>query len=125
MSHDLCKAFLSADIPIKKLENPVLREVLQTHLSITLPRDSYFCKKYVPEVFKKVMDEIKADLSRGSDCARDAMGREVAHVLVGKLEANKYAKPYVVHVEFLEKADGDAMARSASYDNKNIIFALI
>ncbi len=36
LAEDLCRGLLAADNPLKKLENPVLREVLQSNLAIKL-----------------------------------------------------------------------------------------
>lgn len=62
------------------------------------------------------MEEIKQELKEGilwilADGSRDAMGREVVHVLVGKLDKEQYQPPFLVHVDFVEKSDGDSMAR--------------
>ncbi len=62
------------------------------------------------------MNTIKEDLKEGplwvsADCSRDGMGREVASVIVGALNSEKYRKPHLVHVDFLEKVDSAAVAR--------------
>lgn len=113
---ELTRAFLAADIPLFKLENKFLQEALEKNAGIVLPQESHCRKKYVPACYDETMDKIRQELSTGylwvsSDCSRDSQGREVAHVLMGKLDSDQYTKPFLVHVEFLEKADGDAMAR--------------
>ncbi|TRY80736.1 hypothetical protein TCAL_04341 [Tigriopus californicus] len=117
VGEDLCRGFLAADIPIKKLENPVLREVLESNLGIKLQREKVFRIKHIPKCYEDIMECIKEDLKEGpvwvsADCSRDALGREVANVIVGILDGKQYCRPHLIHVEFLEKADSAAMAPS-------------
>lgn len=112
----MCKGFLAANVPIKKLENPVLRDALETHLGIKLPHETRFREKYVPSIYEETMQEIKEALAEGPlwisvDCSRDPKGREVANVIVGSLDGNEYHNPYLVHVAFLQTADSPSMAR--------------
>lgn len=115
VSHDLCNAFLSANIPLEKLNNPQLKQFLEEQIGVTIPDASWMRKNYVPMAYDKVMGEIKAQLQHGllwvsCDASRDAMGREAVIVLIGRLE-EQYHQPFVCSVEFRDTVDGNAMAR--------------
>jgi hypothetical protein len=116
ISAELCKALVASNIPLNKLQNPVFRGFLETHLAISIPSESLFRKKYIPGCYAEVMEKIKERLKEGSlwisaDCSRDPKGREVANVIVGKLDGDKYSPPFLVNVAFLDKADAATMAR--------------
>jgi len=115
-STELCEAFLAAGIPIWKLENPVLRQFLEKTASLTVPHESTLRKKYMDKCYDKILEEMKADFSTGNlwvsaDCSKDAQFREVANIIIGKLHHEKFSPPYLVTVDYLEKADADTMAR--------------
>jgi len=116
ISADLCKALLSADIPLNKLDNPELKGFLEKVLRFSLPTQSLFRKKHLPNCYNEVMQQIKEGLGNhpvwvSTDCSRDSMGREVANVFVGQLDSQRYHAPFLVNVEFLEKADSASTAR--------------
>lgn len=116
ISNDLCKAFLAAGIPFNKLQNPILRDVLESNFGLQLPNEATLRLKYLPSCHSNIMESIKEELKEGSlwvtaDCSRDTMGREVAHVLIGRLSVDKFMAPYLVKVSFLDKADSATMAR--------------
>jgi hypothetical protein len=107
---------LTANIPLKKMENQLLREFLEKYIGKNMPSESTLRKKNVPLCYDEVMGSIKETLSEGSlwvsaDCARDSMGSEVANVIVGKLDSKKFHPPFLVKVAFLETADSATMAR--------------
>jgi len=53
-SNDLCKAFLAADIPLNKLENPVLKSFLEDYCKLKVPSVSSIRNKYVPMSYDDV-----------------------------------------------------------------------
>ncbi|TRY71940.1 hypothetical protein TCAL_13228 [Tigriopus californicus] len=65
VGEDLCGGFLAAGIPIKKLENPVFREVLESNLGIKLQHEKLFRIKHIPKCYKGIMECIKEDLKEG------------------------------------------------------------
>jgi hypothetical protein len=85
-------------------------------MGISLQNEATMRLKHVPSIYNSIMEQIKEDLKEGplwisTDCSRDAMGREVANVIVGTLNSEEYKKPHLVNVTFLEKADSGSMAR--------------
>lgn len=59
---DFCRGMLAANIPLKKLENLVLRDVLESNLGIKLPSEATFRLKHMPNCFSEIMDSIRNDL---------------------------------------------------------------
>lgn len=112
----LCKGFLAANIPLKKLQHPVLREILETNMAIKLPCETTFRAKFVPSCYEDVWEAIKRDLKDGPlwicpDATKDALGREVCNIIVGKLDSQCYHKPHLVNVGFMDKVNGESIAR--------------
>ncbi len=106
MHQELCTAFLSAEIPLKKLRNSHLRNYLEKYTGKTIPSEETLRSKYLPLCYDEAMEAMKEELKQGSlwvstDCSRDSMGREVANVVVGKLDCNQFQEPYLVKVSFL------------------------
>lgn len=58
---ELCKGFLAANIPLKKMMNPILRDVLQNISGITLPRETMLRAKHLPECYSETFHWIKED----------------------------------------------------------------
>ena len=115
----LCDTLLACNIPIHKLEHPKLREFLEENIGLKMPSSSTVRQKYVPKSFENAMDSIKKDLEGKNiwlsiDETTDKVGRKVANVIVGELSSEKYCKPYLVKVDFLESADSAAIARLAN-----------
>ncbi len=74
---DLCRMMLTTNILLEKLNNPIFRNFLESHLSMALPSVTTFRTKYLPVCYDKVMKSIKENLKIGSlwisaDCSRDA-----------------------------------------------------
>ena len=116
VSAELCMAFLSADIPINKLDNPQLRQLLEKEFGFMLPSQFIFRNKHLPNCFSEVMEKIKEGLAKqpiwiSMDCSHDTLGREVANVFMGRLDSEKYHPPYLVNVDFLEKANSASIAQ--------------
>ncbi len=116
MHKELCEALLSADIPLFKMHNPELKKFLEKNIGKTMPSEANLRQKYVPmcyqEVTAKMREEIgQASIWVSSDCAKDSTGREVANVVVGKLDSDSFSPPFLAKVAFLETANGDNMAR--------------
>ncbi len=115
ISAELCSAFLSTDISINKLDNPQLRQLLEREFGFVLPRQFIFHKKHLPNCFSEVMKKIKKGLANHSiwisaDCSCDTLCREVANKFMGCLDSRQYHLPYLVNMDFLEKADSASIA---------------
>ena len=113
---ELCRAFLAANIPWKKLENPELRGFLEKELAIQIPDESTLRKSHLPACYAEVVEKIREDLQGAPlwievDETTDATGRYVGNVLLGKLDDQQYHPPYLANCAFLDKCDSGAIAR--------------
>lgn len=125
----LCKGMLAANIPISKLENPLLRNALESGFGFKLPSETIMRQKYMPSCYEEVFADIKNDLKEGpiwisADCSHDIMGREVTNVIVGTLHSECYKKPHLVHMSFSDRANSALMARYIEKKPFHICFFL-
>lgn len=109
-NHDLCKALLSANIPLNKLSNSSFRNFLTKYTGKEVPRESTLRKGYVDEIYKNTINKIRNYVDGKKiwvsiDETTDVTGRYVANVIVGTLEENNYGKQFLLHVEEMEKAN--------------------
>ena len=51
---DMCEAFLAADIPWRKLDQPKLRKFLEKYTQNAIPDQSTLRKNYLPRLYSKV-----------------------------------------------------------------------
>ena len=54
LAKDICKAFLAANIPFHKLDNPVLREFLEEYISLGMP-SVRTVMRYIDVCYQEVM----------------------------------------------------------------------
>lgn len=116
VASEITEAFSAASIPWYKIQHPKIRALFERHIGVCLPTEANLCQTHLPAQYEKVMEIIRNDLSDGqlwicTDETTDAVGRYVVNVMIGKLDANKYHPPHLVHCDFLERPDGASMAR--------------
>ncbi len=116
VGRELCGAFLAANIPLRKLDNSILRNFLETNIGITMPDQSTLRKKYMVEIYDEIMEEIRKEVDGKEvwisvDETTDLLGRAVANVLVGVLNSAEYHKPHLVRTAFLDRTDAGVIAR--------------
>lgn len=116
VGRELCKTFMAANIPWKKLQNMHLKTFLESNLGIMIPDESTLRKNYMDDCFEGVLTQIQADLEGapvwiGMDETTDRMGRYVGNVMVGKLDNQGYHHPYLINCAFLDKCDSSVVAR--------------
>jgi len=61
-SFDLCNAFVSAGIPLWKLQNPSLRSFFEKHVKQNLPDESTLRKNYLDRAYQSTMDKIQINM---------------------------------------------------------------
>lgn len=106
-SSDLCQAFLAADIPLFKLNNPTLRNFLHKYTNEHIPDESTLRKTYVSRCYEKVMSNIQKSLRNqyvwvSVDETTDSEGRFVTNIVVGALSKEQPTTPYLLNVGQLE-----------------------
>ena len=119
VNQDLCNAFLAANIPLNKLNYPVLKDCLEKNIGLAIAGVDTFRQKYVPKSYEIAMEHIKEDLDGKNvwmsiDETTDSVGRKVANVILGELNAEGYCKPYLVKCTYLAEANGETIARLAN-----------
>lgn len=115
-SMDLCKAFISADIPLWKLENPILREFLKKYTNEQIPNESTLRKSYVADIYSIVMQNIRDEVKEKNiwisiDETTDAIGRYVGHVIIGTMEVSKPSKIFLLASDVLDKVNNSTIAQ--------------
>lgn len=114
IGRELCSVFLAANIPWSKLEHPKFRVFLEERLAVSIPNESSLRKNYMPQCYEEVSSQIRADLSGfpiwiSVDESSDCLGRAVANVICGRLDAEKYHQPHLVLCKFLERTDSESL----------------
>ena len=115
ITKELCEALLVTDIPWRKLV-PKFRSFLETHVGIQMPSESHLRKNQLHECYEDVISKIRDDLDGepiwvGVDETTDSTGRFVAHVMVGKLKADQYHRPYLLDCVFLDHVNSSTISR--------------
>lgn len=98
---DLCEAFVAADIPFPKLDNPIFRKFLAKYTNRQIPDQSTIRKVYLPKTYSKVMNKITHNIGNNyywicADETTDVLGRAVCNVLVGNLNPEVAVKPFLI-----------------------------
>lgn len=99
--YELCEAFVCADIPFAKLNNPTLKTFLEKYCKRKIPDESTIRRGYITPVYNNVVSEIKDQLSEQKvwisvDETHNSLGLSVANVIVGHLDKSCHMKPYLV-----------------------------
>ncbi|XP_050513176.1 cysteine proteinase 2 isoform X2 [Diabrotica virgifera virgifera] len=93
-NQDLCKALLTANIPLKKLQNIHFRQFLQKYCNFNIPNEATLRKGNVNALYDGVIEEIKVSLSDNTfyvivDESTDACGRYMVHLIIGALKEDE------------------------------------
>ena len=131
---NLVEAFMSANIPLEKLDNPKMREFVNTSIKGGggVPLANTLREKYVPKLYTTQREEMTSKLQGKKvavivDETTDTMGRYVVNVLMQPLDtfdgvAN--CRALLVNTEFLNAVNNSTMAQVVirSLTNINIEF---
>lgn len=110
-NHDLCEAFLAANIPLFKVNHPVLKMFLETYTPHRVPDESTLRKNYVPVLCNETIEEIRTKVRDSFvyiivDETTDTRGSYVVHLLLGILRADQAGDPYLIASKEIENANG-------------------
>ena len=114
--HDISHAFVAADIPLHKLQHPILRETLEKYIKLPIPDESTLRKHYVPKLYSDTINRIREEIGDSNiwvtmDEATDAKGRYVANVIVGTLKGEP-SQSFLLTCECLEKTNNNTIAKT-------------
>ncbi|PSN53918.1 hypothetical protein C0J52_02454 [Blattella germanica] len=62
-SYNLCQAFLAADIPLYKINNPTLKHFLAKYIRQHVPEESTLCKTYEEHCYNNVLSKLQIELA--------------------------------------------------------------
>jgi hypothetical protein len=115
-SVDLCHAFVSAGIPLHKLENEKLKCFLQKYSGTSVPASSTLRKGYVKDLYEKTIESMRRFVSSkpiwlSIDETTDSTGRFVAHVVVGVLDGES-SRSFLLNAESLEKTNSSTISQA-------------
>lgn len=107
---DLCKALLSANIPLWKLQNPTFAHFLAEYTKKHIPDESTLRKNYVNRVYEDTVAEIRRRVADNFcfvvvDETTDVRGNYVAHLLLGTLGPSVVGSPFLIASSQLEKTN--------------------
>lgn len=88
---DLCKAMVSANIPLNKLSNVEFRKFLEVYSGKDIPTESVLRKFYLNDCYNEMMEKIKQRIFGRKIWASinettNTENRYIANVIIGTLE---------------------------------------
>ena len=103
----MCSAFLSADIPLHKLNNNNLKSFLSQYTGKSVPDVGTLRNKIVPQLINENMDEVKLRLKDNYyyiiiDETTDARGYNMCSVLIGVLNCEKFHDVDMISLKKIE-----------------------
>lgn len=113
---DLCDAFVSANIPFKKLSNGKLKEFLARYTNQPTPDESTLRKNYLPQIFDKKLSNLKEKvknqfLTISIDETTDRKGRHVANVMIGVL-GSEQCEQFLCNTVFLQQTNHSTISQA-------------
>lgn len=117
---DLCQMFVSANIPMKKIEHPKVVNFIESYTGKTMPSESLLRKKYVPILHDESLEKMRAKAKDkyiwvSIDETTDSEGRFVTNFIFGILDdaedSPERGKCYLFNMEAVEAANGNNMAK--------------
>ncbi|XP_023215156.1 uncharacterized protein LOC111617975 [Centruroides sculpturatus] len=114
-SADLCHAIIAANIPFKTLENTHFRNFLEKYCHQKIPSESTLRKYYVQPAYEDIISRIRDNLKDSYlwfsvDETTDSLGRYVANLIVGKLDADGPSRAYLIYTKQLTKTNHETVA---------------
>jgi hypothetical protein len=113
---ELTEAFVAANIPLSKLENPVLKCFLEKSMKRKIPERTKLQTKVLDKVFNANLVKVKEVVGDNPiflivDETTDACGRFALNILVGKLDG-RYDKPMLLCTKFLEATNSETVSQA-------------
>lgn len=116
---DLCKTFLEANIPLKKVSHPSVVKFLEQYTGKTMPSESSLRQKYVPILFNEKLEKLRQKAKdkfiwTSIDETTDSEGRYVTNFIFGILDGSddspERGKCYLLNMVPVEAANASNMA---------------
>lgn len=105
---------MAADIPLNKLDNPLLSEILCKKFG-AIPSRKVISTKFFASFYEETLNYIKNIIKNNKvyfiiDETTDSSGRNVLNILVGVLNGSP-CKSMLVAVHFIEKTDSSTVSQ--------------
>lgn len=115
--HELCDTFVSANIPLFKINHPKVRAFLKKYCKMNIPDESTLRKHYVTKIYETKLERLRTDLKDeyvwvSIDETTDTCNRYVANVTVGSLKNETKTTPSLLLTQFLEKTNHTTIAQT-------------
>ncbi|XP_068082555.1 uncharacterized protein [Anabrus simplex] len=117
-SSKVYRAFLSANIPLYKVEHAEVRALFKDFAGRELPHESTLRKNYVSSEYEKVLHAIRDDIGShpiwlSIDETTDCCRRYMANVIVGKLSPSEPGKGHLILCSELDVTNHGTIVRTA------------
>lgn len=115
-NEDLCKALVTSNIPLIRLNNPNLRSFLQKYCKFNIPEQSILRKRGVDSLYIETREKIR-EITVGNhfyiivDETTDSCGRYIAHLMIGSLREEMQIGPYLIASKQLDKTNNLTITR--------------
>ncbi|KAL4153881.1 hypothetical protein QTP88_001714 [Uroleucon formosanum] len=109
-NNDLCKAMLSANIPLNKLSNTYFKQFLIKYTGQNIPDQTTLRKVNVDHCYQEVLNEIGQKVAGKKiwvsiDQTTDAEGRFIASVIIDTLFLDRPGEIFLFNLEQLQKTN--------------------
>lgn len=113
--HDVTKAFITADIPLNKMNSHALRQLFEKYTKFNLPSESMARQFIMPKIYDQTIESTKQQLAGKKiwvsiDETRDRSGKLVGVVVLRALD--RLDRPYLYKVIDLEKTNSETICRT-------------
>lgn len=113
---DLCKAMITANIPLNKLSNVEFRKFLEVYTGKDVPTESVLRKFYLDDCYNETIEKIRQRVFDRKiwvslDETTDAEGRYIANVIIGTLEEDTAGAIFLLNTEALEKTNHSTVSK--------------
>lgn len=119
-SLDLCKSFLEANIPLKKVSHPSIIRFMEEYTKNTMPSESSLRQKYVPMLYDKCLENIRAKIKNkyiwvSLDETTDVKQQMVVNFVFGIMESDENSpergKCYLLNMATVDAANANNMEK--------------
>lgn len=113
---ELCQALISANIPLKKLNNVQFKSFLQKYCNFNIPDESTIRKRGVVSVYNDVIHKIREEIAENYfyiivDETTDSCGRYIAHMMIGTLQEDVSGRVHLIASKQLDKTNNLTVTR--------------
>ena len=115
-NNDLLEVFISANIPLNKLDNPIYKIILTPLYKLSGSCRTSLSKNYLEPLFEREIVNIQNTMSNHSiwisvDETTDSEGRHPTTLIVGVLNNQDFIPPFILNVDFLDKVNSETISK--------------